>query len=114
MATTSVTDIGTFNAGYERHWGFRLLNRSLDTMDLTCTSREMQRLPAGPGFVVSPSTRSATCSESSPHDRHTACGDAFMTAQVFLRLLHLASRHGRRTLDDRRALLGLWIGFDRD
>jgi DNA polymerase III epsilon subunit-like protein len=34
-----------------------------------------------------------------PYDRHTACGDAFMTAQVFLRLLHLASRHGRRTLD---------------
>jgi DNA polymerase-3 subunit epsilon len=33
-----------------------------------------------------------------PHDRHTAEGDAFMTAQVFLRLVRLASRFGRRTL----------------
>ncbi len=33
-----------------------------------------------------------------PHDRHTATGDAFITAQVFLRLLKLARRHGRDTL----------------
>jgi len=33
-----------------------------------------------------------------PHDRHTASGDALMTAQVFLRLLRLALRHGRTTL----------------
>ena len=33
-----------------------------------------------------------------PHDRHTAGGDAFITAQVFLRLLRLASRHGRDEL----------------
>jgi DNA polymerase III alpha subunit (gram-positive type) len=28
-------DISTFDAAYERHWGFRMSNRSLDTMDLT-------------------------------------------------------------------------------
>lgn len=33
-----------------------------------------------------------------PHDRHTAAGDAFITAQVFLRLLRLAVRSGRSTL----------------
>ena len=33
-----------------------------------------------------------------PHDRHTASGDAFITAQVFLRLVRLASRSGRGTL----------------
>ena len=33
-----------------------------------------------------------------PHDRHTAAGDAFITAQIFLRLLRLAVRSGRSTL----------------
>ena len=33
-----------------------------------------------------------------PHDRHTASGDAFITAQVFLRLVRLAARCGRGTL----------------
>jgi DNA polymerase III epsilon subunit-like protein len=28
-------DIITFDSAYERHWGFRMSNRSLDTMDLT-------------------------------------------------------------------------------
>ena len=33
-----------------------------------------------------------------PHDRHTATGDAFITGQVFQRLLRLAARNGRATL----------------
>jgi hypothetical protein len=33
------------------------------------------------------------------HDRHTASGDAFLTAQVFLRLNRLAVRAGLDPLD---------------
>lgn len=91
-------DVATFDAGYERHWGTRLLNRSMDTMDLTL---HLERAGA---FAGRPPIRRFTLDALSdmfgvvPHDRHTASGDAFITAQVLLRLLKLAARHGRTTL----------------
>lgn len=33
-----------------------------------------------------------------PHDRHTAGGDAFITAHMFIRLLRLAEKRGRSKL----------------
>jgi DNA polymerase III subunit epsilon len=91
-------DIATFDAGYERHWGTRLLNRSMDTMDLTL------HLERDGAFAGRPPIRrftlDALCEMFGviPHDRHTASGDAFITAQVLLRLLKLGARHGRTTL----------------
>jgi DNA polymerase-3 subunit epsilon len=91
-------DIGTLDAGYERGWGVRTMNRSLDTMDLTL------HLERDGAFAGRPPIRrftlDALCDlfDIIPHDRHTASGDAFLTAQVFLRLLRLAARHGRTTL----------------
>ncbi|MBI4906080.1 MAG: 3'-5' exonuclease [Acidobacteria bacterium] len=91
-------DVETFNAGYERHFGFRLLNRSLDTMDLTL-HLEKDGAFAGREQIRS-FTLDALCALFGvvPHDRHTAPGDAFLTAQVFQRLLRLAKRFGRTTL----------------
>lgn len=91
-------DVATLNAGYERHWGFSLKNRSLDTMELTLN---LERDGAFQGRdSISEFSLDGLCGLFGviPHDRHTAAGDAFMTAQVFLRLLRLASRHGRTTL----------------
>ncbi|MEQ1574461.1 MAG: 3'-5' exonuclease [Vicinamibacterales bacterium] len=91
-------DIGMLDAGYERHWGFHLGNRSIDTMDLTL---HLERDGAFAGHPrIRHFTLDALCELFGvvPHDRHTASGDAFMTAQVFLRLLRLAWRHDRRTL----------------
>lgn len=91
-------DIATFDAAYVRHWGFQLANRSLDTMDLTL------HLERDGAFAGRPAIRHFTLDALCdlfgviPHDRHTAGGDAFITAQVFLRLLRLATRFGRRTL----------------
>jgi DNA polymerase-3 subunit epsilon len=91
-------DIATFDAAGTRHWGMRLLNRSLDTMDLTL------HLEHDGAFAGRPPIRRFTLDTLCelfgvvPHDRHTASGDAFITAQVFLRLLRLAARTGRRTL----------------
>ena len=91
-------DVGTFDAAFERHWGFHMSNRNLDTMDLTL------HLEKAGGFSGSPPIRHFTldslCERFGfiPHGRHTASGDAFITAQVFLRLLRLASKYGRDTL----------------
>jgi DNA polymerase-3 subunit epsilon len=91
-------DIATFDAGYERHWGFSMANRSLDTMDLTLNLERDGAFAGRP--PIRHFTLDALCGMFGviPHDRHTATGDAFITAQVFLRLLRLASKHGRDTL----------------
>jgi DNA polymerase-3 subunit epsilon len=91
-------DIGTLNAGYARHWGSRLVNRDLDTMDLTLLLERDGAFSGRP--AIRHFTLDALCEMFGvvPHDRHTASGDAFITAQIFLRLLRLASAHGRRTV----------------
>ena len=91
-------DIGTFDAAYERQWGFRMANRSLDTMDLTLHLEKDGAFAGRP--AIRRFTLDALCDMFGviPHDRHTATGDAFITAQIFLRLVRLASRHGRSTL----------------
>jgi len=91
-------DIATFDAALERQWGTKLLNRSLDTMDLTL------HLERDGAFAGRPPIRHFTLDSLCtmfgviPHDRHTATGDAFITAQVFQRLLRLSSRCRRNTL----------------
>ncbi len=91
-------DVETLNVAYERHWGFELKNRWLDTMDLTLN------LERDGAFADQPAIRSFSLDSLcdlfhvKPHDRHTAPGDAFITAQIFLRLLALARKHGRETL----------------
>lgn len=91
-------DITAIDAACGRRWGTSLLNRSLDTMDLTL---HLERAGA---FAGAPAIRTFTldglCEMFGvlPYDRHTAAGDAFITAQVFLRLLRLAPRFGRGRL----------------
>jgi len=91
-------DVETLDAGYERHWGFSLRNRALDTMDLTL------HVERDGGFAgtdrIRGFTLDALCTLFGvvPHGRHTAAGDAFMTALVFQRLLRMATRVGRTTL----------------
>jgi DNA polymerase-3 subunit epsilon len=91
-------DVETFNAGYERHFGSRLPNPSLDTMALTLL---LERDGAfADRHPIQQFSLDALCTlfDIIPRDRHTAPGDAFMTALVFQRLLRLAVRHGRKTL----------------
>jgi len=92
-------DIASLNAAYDRNWGFTLLNRSVDTMSLTL---HLERAGAFEGRpAIQDFTLDALCEmfRIVPHGRHTAAGDAFLTAEIFLRLLPLARRFGRARLD---------------
>jgi len=91
-------DVDTFNAGYERHFGFQMENASLDTMELAL---HLERDGAFAGRdAIQDFSLDALCAIFNiiPHDRHTAAGDAFITALVFQRLLRLAAKHQRTTL----------------
>jgi DNA polymerase-3 subunit epsilon len=92
-------DIAALNCACERHFNLTLSNRSLDTMDLTLHLNDdgaFRGIPMADGFSLD-----ALCDMFGvvPHDRHTAGGDAFITAQIFLRLLRAARTVGRTTLD---------------
>lgn len=91
-------DIQVVNHACQRHFGVTLLNRFLDTMDLTlhCNAAgAFAGKPMADGFSLD--TLCAMFSVT-PHDRHTAGGDAFITAQIFLRLLRAAAVAGRTNL----------------
>jgi DNA polymerase-3 subunit epsilon len=92
-------DLAMLDAACERQFGMHLKNRHLDTMGLTLhLQRDGAFAPEPPiaGFSLD-----ALCEHFGvvPYDRHTAAGDAFLTAQVFLRLLRRAERCERATLD---------------
>lgn len=95
-------DVDTFNAGYERHFGFKMSNLALDTMALALVLEDDGAFAAYENFRNF--SLDALCDRFGvvPHDRHTAPGDAFMTAQVFLRLVRLAARVNRTTLGQLR------------
>jgi DNA polymerase-3 subunit epsilon len=91
-------DIEVLAHACQRHFQISLANRWLDTMDLTLHLQdsgafESGRAPAG--FSLD-----ALCDffGVEPRDRHTAGGDAFITALIFLRLQRLARHRGRQTL----------------
>jgi DNA polymerase-3 subunit epsilon len=91
-------DVATIDAACERHFGARLDNRTLDTMDLALLLERDGAFAGGEPFRSF--ELDALCARFGivPHDRHTAPGDAFLTAQVFLRLLRRAARAGRTTV----------------
>lgn len=110
-------DIEVINKALQRNFGLSLQNRWLDTMELTLhlekdgtlSLPEQRHAPALP----EPARRQDFSLDGlcrlfgiAPHDRHTAAGDAFITAQIFIKLLRLAAHGNRTTLG---ALSERWV-----
>lgn len=99
-------DVEVINKALERNFGIQLQNRWLDTMDLTLHLEAEGVLPLpqrhSPELPEQARRQDFTLDGLcrlfgiAPHDRHTAAGDAFLTAQIFIKLLRLA-RHSNRT-----------------
>ena len=91
-------DVTALNVACDRHFGLELQNRFLDTMDLTLHLERDGALPEDTRIDGFSLDQLCQLFGVVPHDRHTAAGDAFITAQVFQRLLRLARKAGRDTL----------------
>lgn len=90
-------DVQALDLACRRALNVPLLNQSLDTMDLAL---HLERDGAFGEHRFQSFTLDALCEHFSipTHDRHTAGGDALLTAYVFLRLLRRAKRVDRVTL----------------
>ncbi|HEY5954976.1 MAG TPA: 3'-5' exonuclease [Polyangiaceae bacterium] len=79
----------------------KLPNLHVDTMDLAVTLEQAGLLERLPGDAEPNYSLDGLCQRFgiAPHDRHTAMGDAFLTGQVFLRLLRRAARGGQCKLE---------------
>lgn len=93
-------DMNLLGRQMQTHFGHGLLNPAIDTAQLA------QRLWDA-GVLALPGERPSLSLDAlagfygiTPHDRHTAPGDAFITAQIFLRLRRLAERQGWLTLGE--------------
>jgi len=98
-------DVQALDFACGEHFDVTLKNLSLDTMDLTL---HLNDAGAFAGRAIPEGfTLDSLCEMFGvkAHDRHTAGGDAFLTAQVFLRLLRAAKSVGRVTLG---SLLGAY------
>lgn len=91
-------DIISISTACVRHFDFELKNRFLDTMKLAL---HIDRDGVfGDDDTFRGFTLDALCERFGvvPHDRHTATGDAFITAQIFLKLLRMGKTAGRVSL----------------
>jgi DNA polymerase-3 subunit epsilon len=91
-------DVEMLGNACEKHFGFRLFNETVDTLDLTLRLQAAGLLGNTNALVGYSLDDLCRHFHVVPHDRHTASGDAFITAQIFIRLLHKAWAAGMHTL----------------
>lgn len=95
-------DVTMIELACERCFGLeRLPNLTIDTMCLALALDQSDASESLPGDAEPDYSLDGLCHRFgiAPHDRHTAMGDAFLTGQLFLRLLRRATRAGQRKLD---------------
>lgn len=88
-------DIALINQASGRLFDIKLHNKAIDTAQLSILLAGDGALPEMADYSLDSLLRVLGIE---PHDRHTAAGDAFLTALAFQRLLRVARHVGRVTL----------------
>ena len=88
-------DIALLDTACMREFDLQIGNRAIDTAELALLLAQEGVLPEMESFSLDSLLRIFGIE---PHDRHTAAGDAFLTALAFQRLLRVARNAGRVTL----------------
>lgn len=101
-------DMRLLSRDCERLFGLKLGNLSIDTMELYNAleaAGALEGVQRPQGFSLD-----GLCVAFGivPHDRHTASGDAFLTAQIFIRLMKRARSLGWNSLEALTASRGEW------
>lgn len=86
-------DIAMLNAALHRHFGIRLRNPSLDTAQFAMRAVEAFRKTGYPGQRAPSLEELCTHLDLQPLERHTAEGDTFTTADLFMLL---CAKHARQ------------------
>lgn len=88
-------DVTLLNAACRSEFDIEIQNRTVDTVELSILLAQDGALPALKDYSLDALLKVFGIE---PHDRHTAAGDAFLTALAFQRLVRLAKHGGRVTL----------------
>lgn len=88
-------DVALINHACGRLFDIKLHNKAIDTAELSIVLERDGALPKMADFSLDSLLRVLGIE---PHDRHTAAGDAFLTALAFQRLVRVARHVGRVTL----------------
>lgn len=91
-------DVRMISAALQRNFGLKLQNPMLDTATLAMNALEAFRKSGYPGQRAPSLDEVCTHLDLAPLERHTAAGDAFTTAELFLLLCAKQAKHIGRPL----------------
>lgn len=96
-------DLKLINNACQRHFAFPLKNVCVDTMESFLQIRQCGGFGGIDGSEHFSLDALCEIFNIVPHDRHTALGDAFLTAQILLRILKEAGKLSMWNLEDLHA-----------
>lgn len=100
VAHHAAFDIAMINKSIKRIYGGMLHNQVLDTAQLAIRLEKGTRRGDGTESGDYSLDRLLDRYQITAHDRHTAWGDAFLTAQLFLKLLHKTNQRKIKKIKD--------------